>query len=109
VHGPASHGSLVGLRPTTPLVSRFGMMPASLIARTVKDAARVLDRSPATTRTILLRRPAMADSGFLYRIPAAERSTRHAFRCHSSANGQGDRHQCRRKAPMSSIRLKYLT
>jgi Asp-tRNA(Asn)/Glu-tRNA(Gln) amidotransferase A subunit family amidase len=49
VRGPASHGSLVGLRPTTPLVSRFGMMPASPsrdtigpIARTVKDAALVL-------------------------------------------------------------------
>jgi amidase len=50
VRGPASHGSLVGLRPTTPLVSRFGMMPAAPsrdtigpIARTVKDAALVLD------------------------------------------------------------------
>jgi amidase len=50
VRGPASHGSLVGLRPTTPLVSRFGMMPASPsrdtigpIARTVRDAALVLD------------------------------------------------------------------
>jgi Asp-tRNA(Asn)/Glu-tRNA(Gln) amidotransferase A subunit family amidase len=50
VRGPASHGSLVGLRPTTPLVSRFGMMPASPsrdtigpIARTVKDAALVLE------------------------------------------------------------------
>jgi len=50
VRGPASHGSLVGLRPTTPLVSRFGMMPASPsrdtigpITRTVKDAALVLD------------------------------------------------------------------
>ena len=50
VRGPASHGSLVGLRPTTPLVSRFGMMPATPsrdtigpIARTVKDAALVLD------------------------------------------------------------------
>src|SRR5262249_36037105 len=29
VRGPAAHGSSVGLRPTTPLVSRFGMMPAS--------------------------------------------------------------------------------
>jgi amidase len=50
VRGPASHGSLVGLRPTTPLVSRFGMMPASPsrdtigpLARTVKDAALVLE------------------------------------------------------------------
>jgi len=50
VRGPASHGSLVGLRPTTPLVSRFGMMPAAPsrdtigpIARTVKDAALVLE------------------------------------------------------------------
>lgn len=50
VRGPASHSSLVGLRPTTPLVSRFGMMPATPsrdtigpLARTVKDAALVLD------------------------------------------------------------------
>ncbi len=50
VRGPASHESLVGLRPTTPLVSRFGMMPASPtrdtigpITRTVRDAALVLD------------------------------------------------------------------
>jgi Asp-tRNA(Asn)/Glu-tRNA(Gln) amidotransferase A subunit family amidase len=50
VRGPAAHGSLVGLRPTTPLVSRFGMMPASPtrdtigpIARTVKDAALLLE------------------------------------------------------------------
>jgi amidase len=50
VRGPASHESLVGLRPTTPLVSRFGMMPASPtrdtigpIARSVRDAALVLD------------------------------------------------------------------
>lgn len=48
--GPASHGSLVGLRPTTPLVSRFGVMPQGPsrdtlgpITRTVKDAAIVLD------------------------------------------------------------------
>jgi amidase len=40
----------VGLRPTVPLVSRFGMMPATPsqdtlgpIARTVKDAALLLD------------------------------------------------------------------
>jgi amidase len=50
VRGPASHGSLVGLRPTTPLVSRFGMMPAAPtrdtigpITRTVRDAALVLE------------------------------------------------------------------
>src|SRR5580700_2699356 len=50
VRGPASHGSLVGLRPTTPLVSRFGMMPATPsrdtigpIARTVRDAAVLLE------------------------------------------------------------------
>src|SRR5437667_4425951 len=46
VRGPAAFNSLVGLRPTVPLVSRFGMMPATPsqdtlgpIARTVKDAA----------------------------------------------------------------------
>jgi amidase len=50
VRGPASVSSLVGLRPTTPLVSRHGMFPArpstdtvGPIARTVKDAAIVLD------------------------------------------------------------------
>jgi Asp-tRNA(Asn)/Glu-tRNA(Gln) amidotransferase A subunit family amidase len=48
--GPAAVHSLVGLRPTVPLVSRFGMMPAKPstdtlgpIARTVRDAARLLD------------------------------------------------------------------
>jgi amidase len=50
VRGPASHGSLVGLHPTPPLVSRFGVMPLvpsrdtiGPIARTVKDAALVLE------------------------------------------------------------------
>jgi Asp-tRNA(Asn)/Glu-tRNA(Gln) amidotransferase A subunit family amidase len=50
IRGPASHASLVGLRPTLPLVSRAGMMPYSPtrdtlgpITRTVKDAAILLD------------------------------------------------------------------
>jgi amidase len=50
IRGPASHGSLVGLRPTLPLVSRAGMMPFSPtrdtlgpITRTVRDAAILLD------------------------------------------------------------------
>ena len=50
IRGPAAVHSLVGLRPTLPLVSRFGMMPArpttdtlGPIARSVKDAARGLD------------------------------------------------------------------
>jgi len=50
VRGPAAVASLVGLRPTVPLVSRYGMMPATPsqdtlgpIARTVKDAAILLD------------------------------------------------------------------
>jgi Asp-tRNA(Asn)/Glu-tRNA(Gln) amidotransferase A subunit family amidase len=50
VRGPAARTSLVGLRPTTPLVSRFGMMPAAPsrdtlgpMARTVRDAAALLD------------------------------------------------------------------
>jgi amidase len=50
VRGPASVSSLVGLRPTVPLVSRYGMMPArpttdtlGPIARTVRDAALLLD------------------------------------------------------------------
>ena len=50
IRGPAAVSSLVGLRPTTPLVSRFGMMPANPsqdtmgpITRCVTDAARVLD------------------------------------------------------------------
>jgi Asp-tRNA(Asn)/Glu-tRNA(Gln) amidotransferase A subunit family amidase len=49
VRGPAAHASLVGLRPTLPLVSRAGMMPFSPtrdtlgpMARTVRDAAIVL-------------------------------------------------------------------
>lgn len=50
IRGPAAVASLVGLRPTVPLVSRYGMMPANPstdtlgpIARTVKDAAILLD------------------------------------------------------------------
>lgn len=48
--GPAAFGSLVGLRPTVPLVSRHGVLPATPsrdtlgpITRTVRDAAIVLD------------------------------------------------------------------
>ena len=50
IRGPAAVNNLVGLRPTLPLVSRFGMMPArpttdtlGPIARSVKDAAMVMD------------------------------------------------------------------
>jgi len=50
VRGPAAVSSLVGLRPTLQLVSRFGMLPANPtqdtmgpMTRTVADAARVLD------------------------------------------------------------------
>ena len=50
IRGPAAVHSLVGLRPTVPLVSRHGMMPAKPttdtlgpIARTVRDTARLLD------------------------------------------------------------------
>jgi len=50
IRGPAAVNNLVGLRPTTQLVSRYGMLPArpttdtlGPIARSVKDAAIVLD------------------------------------------------------------------
>ena len=50
LRGPASHGSLVGIRPTVPLVSTYGMMPQAPsrdtlgpLTRTVRDAAIVLD------------------------------------------------------------------
>ena len=50
IRGPAAVHSLVGLRPTLPLVSRYGMMPANPssdtlgpMTRTVKDAALLLD------------------------------------------------------------------
>ena len=50
VRGPAAVASLVGLRPTVPLVSRYGMFPArpttdtlGPITRTVEDAAIVLE------------------------------------------------------------------
>ncbi len=46
IRGPAAANNLVGLRPTTPLISRYGMIPASPtkdtlgpLTRTVKDAA----------------------------------------------------------------------
>ncbi len=48
--GPAAVGSAVGLRPTTPLISRFGLFPASPsrdtlgpLTRTVEDTAILLD------------------------------------------------------------------
>jgi Asp-tRNA(Asn)/Glu-tRNA(Gln) amidotransferase A subunit family amidase len=48
--GPAAFGSLVGVRPTVPLVSRHGVFPATPtrdtlgpITRSVRDAAIVLD------------------------------------------------------------------
>jgi amidase len=50
VRGPAAHESLVGLRPTLPLVSRYGLMPSTPtrdtlgpMARTVRDTAILLD------------------------------------------------------------------
>ena len=50
IRGPAAVHSLVGLRPTVPLVSRFGMMPANPssdtlgpMTRTVRDTANLLD------------------------------------------------------------------
>jgi amidase len=50
IRGPAAVASLVGLRPTVPLVSRYGMLPATPtndtlgpITRTVRDAAILLD------------------------------------------------------------------
>ena len=50
MRGPAAVSSLVGLRPTLPLVSRFGMLPANPtqdtmgpMTRTVTDAALLLD------------------------------------------------------------------
>jgi Asp-tRNA(Asn)/Glu-tRNA(Gln) amidotransferase A subunit family amidase len=50
VRGPAAVSNLVGLRPTVPLVSRYGMFPArpstdtvGPITRTIRDAALVLD------------------------------------------------------------------
>ena len=50
IRGPAAVHGLVGLRPTVPLVSRHGMMPANPssdtlgpMTRTVRDAAIVLD------------------------------------------------------------------
>jgi amidase len=66
VRGPAAVNNLVGLRPTLPLVSRFGMMPArpttdtlGPIARSVKDAALILDvvagydpHDPITAETV---------------------------------------------------------
>ena len=50
IRGPAAVNNLVGLRPTMPLVSRFGMLPArpstdtlGPIGRSVKDVALILD------------------------------------------------------------------
>jgi Asp-tRNA(Asn)/Glu-tRNA(Gln) amidotransferase A subunit family amidase len=50
IRGPSAHNNLVGLRPTVPLVSRYGMMPAAPsrdtlgpMARTVRDLILLLD------------------------------------------------------------------
>jgi amidase len=50
IRGPASNESLVGLRPTLPLVSRFGLLPSEPtrdtlgpMTRTVRDTAIMLD------------------------------------------------------------------
>ncbi|MCU1330153.1 MAG: gatA 6 [Bryobacterales bacterium] len=50
IRGPAAVNALVGLRPTVPLVSRFGLLPArptidtlGPITRTVREAAILLD------------------------------------------------------------------
>ena len=50
IRGPSSHNALVGIRPTIGLASRDGIIPLFLsadvggpIARTVEDAARLLD------------------------------------------------------------------
>ncbi|HEU5217463.1 MAG TPA: amidase family protein, partial [Gemmatimonadales bacterium] len=66
IRGPAAVSSLVGLRPTLPLVSRFGMLPANPtqdtmgpMTRTVMDAALLLDviagydpNDPITAETV---------------------------------------------------------
>jgi len=66
IRGPAAVSSLVGLRPTVPLVSRHGMLPArpstdtlGPIARSVRDAALVLDviagydpKDPVTAQSV---------------------------------------------------------
>ncbi|MFN2315812.1 MAG: amidase family protein [Gemmatimonadales bacterium] len=66
IRGPAAVSNLVGLRPTLPLVSRHGMMPATPtqdtmgpMTRSVADAARVLDviagydpNDPITAETV---------------------------------------------------------
>jgi amidase len=62
IRGPSSHTALVGIRPTIGLTSRDGIVPLYLerdvggpMARTVADAARVLDvvagHDPADTAT----------------------------------------------------------
>ena len=65
IRGPASNESLVGLRPTLPLVSRFGLLPSTPtrdtlgpMTRTVRDAAIMLDviagydpRDPVTAQS----------------------------------------------------------
>lgn len=50
IRGPAAVNNLVGLRPTTPLVSRYGVLPSrpsmdtlGPISRTVRDTAILLD------------------------------------------------------------------
>ncbi len=77
IRGPSSHTALVGIRPTIGLTSRDGIIPLYLerdvggpMARTVEDAARVLDivagYDPADVATAEARADAAAGPG---RIP----------------------------------------
>jgi len=79
VRGPAATGSLVGLRPSLPFVSRAGLLPArpttdtvGPIARTVKDAAIIMDviagydpRDPVTAEA-----PTLVPGTFVSRLNA---------------------------------------
>ena len=63
IRGPSSHNALVGIRPTIGLTSRDGIIPLFLgadvggpIARTVEDAAALLDVVAGYDRRILSRR-----------------------------------------------------
>ena len=73
VRGPAAYNGIVGMRPTTGLVSRAGIAPKHLefdsagpLARTVTDVAHML---AVARRAIVPRRATPSDTGRAYELP----------------------------------------
>ena len=104
IRGPAAVSSLVGLRPTLPLVSRHGMFPArpttdtlGPITRTVRDAAIVLDAIAGYDPNDPVTAYAVGQIPTSYTIvPRAGWAEGRPHRRHPAADGCQDRRHVRR-------------